>query len=132
LSVVDADVRKIIDVSASEVSDLTPFIEAAEAVVSAQTSGLGATLEDRVTTWLAAHFLAIRTPRSKSEGAGSVRAAFFGAVDLGLNVTRYGQMAMTLDSSGGLAQWNRAVNEGRGSGITFEWLGTEDDTSWRS
>lgn len=132
MSVTAEQVREIINVPATEVSDLAPFITAAEAIVSAQCSGLTASTEDLVTLWLSAHFLAIRTPRAQNEKAGPVSQSLFGKVDLGLNVTRYGQQAMMLDSSGGLARWNKTVNEGGRSTVTFSWLGTDEDPSCRS
>lgn len=75
--------------------------------------------------WLAAHFAFIIKPYNQMEQAGSVMQQIETKVDLGLDVTRYGQMAKRLDACGGLAAWDEQVkNPGgfRPPGVT--WLGT--------
>lgn len=63
--------------------------------------------------WLAAHFYAIRDPRVANESAGGVSASYESRVDLGLNLTRYGQMAMMLDTNGGLAKLDVDIKKGK-------------------
>lgn len=83
-----------------------------------------ATLE-LIERWLSAHFYAILDPRNEREHVSRISVKIESKVDLGLNVTRYGQMAMTLDDKGGLAAINSQLKKGR---VTIrggvKWLGT--------
>lgn len=74
-----------------------------------------------IETWLAAHFYAIRDPRTSFEQAGSVNARYEGKTDLGLNFTRYGQQAMLLDTYGNLKRLNENKKLIKPS---ISWLGT--------
>lgn len=121
----DTLVRQIIDIDAS-ITDITAFIDVAHDVVEGQCSGITEANATTVETWLAAHFVAIRDLRPASEQAKGVGQNYQYSVSLGLNCTEYGQMAMQIDMTGGLARWNKAVvggNAGRTAGVT--WLGTE-------
>jgi len=108
---------------------LDPFIETASALVDdiAVESGHGATRLELIERWLAAHFYAIRDPRTTQEKAGTVGASYESKVDLGLNLTRYGQQAMALDSSGLLEGFSKGK---RRVGVT--WLGTEPTSQCES
>jgi hypothetical protein len=101
-------------------ADFAPFIDAADAIVVAQLDPL--VLADGVTPyyttsqkelierWLAAHFYSIYDPRSKTESVRGVGATVEDLkVDLRLNLTKYGQMAMSLDTSGSLAAYNNEL-----------------------
>lgn len=102
--------------------DLEPFIETANEMVTEHLTDLldDARLE-KVERWLAAHFYCILRPRAMSESAGPVSETIESRVDLGLNVTRYGQMAMVLDSTGTL----KALNNTKGKKtVGIDWLGT--------
>lgn len=105
LRATEALVAAIIEVD--EDIGLSPFIIAANALVEDIAVDSGHT-EERLTlieTWLAAHFYAMRDPSTipTSERAGPVSASYQSAVALYLASSRYGQMALTLDSSGLLA-----------------------------
>jgi hypothetical protein len=127
-----AAVQAIIEVD-SEIF-LEPFIEAADALVTeiceSKTKADGVTPYydsprlELIERWLAAHFYAIRDPRAATEQAGPVMQRIESEVDLGFDVTRYGQMAMRLDTAGGLAALNEQVKKG-GTTIALHWLGTE-------
>jgi len=124
-SATDTLVREIIDVDSS-ITDTTPFINAASAIVEAQCSGLDASTVTIVETWLAAHLVAIRDPRAVTEKIADASETYQSKVDLGLNVTHYGQQAMMMDSTGGLSRWNNGIvngNSGKSPGIL--WAGTE-------
>lgn len=132
-------VGEVIEVNAAISVD--PFILAASSLVDViaqaiaddpdsypESSTEGMTWEERlelIETWLAAHFYAVRDPRRTQEGVGSVQEQFQSKVDLGLNVTHYGQQAMLLDTTGTL----RAMATGsvaataRRAGVY--WVGTE-------
>jgi hypothetical protein len=117
-------VEGIIEVDAA--ISLTPFIETASALVDeiATDSGHDATRLELIERWLSAHFYAIRDPRTTQEKAGTVGASYESKVDLALDLTRYGQQAMVLDSSGLL----RSLSSKKGRRqASVTWLGTEPD-----
>lgn len=81
--------------------------------------------------YLAAHMYSVTDPRSISEWVGTVRTFYEYKVDLHLNLTRFGQQAILLDTSGALAAYNnqlkRATVNLPAEKITVGvmWLGTE-------
>jgi hypothetical protein len=88
--------------------DLTPFIETANFLVDQvclDSDYSDVTLEI-IERWLSAHFYAVRDPRTVSESVRGISERFEGRTDLGLDFTRYGQMAMLLDVEGNL----KAIN----------------------
>lgn len=103
--------------------DVAPFIEAAAALVEeiAVDSGHDETRLELIERWLSAHFYTVRDPRPTSEKAGPVAVSYQSAVDLNLNTSHYGQMAMSLDTSGLL----RAISSRTRRTVTVTWLGTE-------
>lgn len=117
-------VGEIIEVDSS--ISVTPFIEAASALVDdvCVNSGYAATKLELIERWLAAHFYAIRDPRAVQEQAGSVRATYQSKVDLGLNTTHYGQMAMQLDTAGNLSTHNASAVKGKRRAVGVTYLGT--------
>ena len=123
-------VRGIIDVS-PDVSDLTAFITPANELVTECCVDDDATLSDirleLIERYLAAHFYTVYDPRYESEKAGSVSAKYQSKVDLGLSTSHYGQMAMTLDTTGGLAALNEKTKRGTPLTAGITWLGTERD-----
>lgn len=99
--VTEAEVREIIDVDDS--ISLTPFITAANITITAQMTGSGlaaATLKE-LERWLAAHFVAIRDPRTSSESIGGTSVSYNAPkLGAGLDSTPYGQQVKLLDSTG--------------------------------
>jgi hypothetical protein len=91
----DSVVEACIDTATVIVDD----IAAADATVSSERLTL-------LEKWLAAHFVAIREPRTQSEGvAGGGNESFQTfKTDLGLASTQYGQQAIALDPTGILAK----------------------------
>jgi len=73
--------------------------------------------------WLAAHCYTTRDPRYVNEKAGSVGATYQSKVDLGFDNSHYGQMAMRMDTNGGLAALDKQIKKGA-SKIGVAWLGT--------
>lgn len=108
-----------------ETIGLVPFIAAANALVEeiAVESGHSEARLTLIETWLAAHFYCMRDPRASTETAGPVSASYQSAVALGLNTSHYGQMAMTLDTSGLLA----ALSSTKRRTASVAWLGQEED-----
>ncbi len=90
--------------------DMTPFITSAHVLVSEllATSGLSNDRLKLIETYLAAHF-ALQTYerggiiKQKSDDSEDVYAAWTAGAKEGFAVTRFGQQAMTLDTSGKLA-----------------------------
>ena len=87
-------------------ADAEVFITAANQMTNlVNTTGgitVTATLKE-IERWLAAHFICIRDPQAASEKAGTVGQTLQQKVELHFNQTRYGQMALLLDTSGTLA-----------------------------
>jgi len=110
---------------------LTPFIAAANAIVTEVCTGLATAYEDAqlvlIETWLTAHFYTVRDMRAETEKAGSVGARYQSKVDLGFATSHYGQMAMALDWKGGLSALNEQIKKGKKRAPTVTWLGKEED-----
>lgn len=122
------ELRKIIEVDALfRDTQLIPFMEMSHELVDELCLDSGYT-EARLTkieTWLAAHFYAIRDPRSTQESAG-VSAQYESRVDLNLALTRYGQQVLLLDTGGNFAALNIQARDGKNKGyVQTTWLGTE-------
>ena len=107
----EARVKKIIKVDPS-IQDLEPFMEAASILVQAQCESLDEDTAATVETWLTAHMITIRDMRIDTEKVDVLSRKYQSKVDLGLACSMYGQTAMNLDSSGGLARWHRNVING--------------------
>lgn len=122
----DELVKEIYDEAITK--DLTPFISAASSLVDQVEENAENTYPDSqlilIETWLSAHFYGIFDPKFKSEKAGSVGSTIESKVDLGLNVTRYGQMAMQLDYQGVLAAINDQIINGGVKTVGVTWLGS--------
>lgn len=92
---------------------VAPFLTGANRVVTDRLSGQGiatATLAE-IERWLTAHLIAMsdRETGIASEKAGDASVTYVGKPGEGLMATRYGQMAMSLDSSGLLAKAGKKV-----------------------
>lgn len=105
--------------------DLTEFMDAANQLVTNLCSNAGYDDDKlaRIETWLAAHFYCILRPRRAQENVGQLQSSIETKVDLGLNVTRYGQMAMQLDTAGKLAASNNMMQNILPRKIAALWLG---------
>lgn len=112
--------------------DLTPFIDSANALVTAECLASGyddATLE-LIERWLSAHFYAVFAPRRSAESVGGAVSSQFEPirVDLGLWNTKYGQQAMMVDYHGNLAALAneaKVVKKSLAAGaVGTKWLGT--------
>lgn len=124
-----AAVAKIAEIESSYDEDsFEPFIEAANALVTEKcsTDDYDDTRLELIERWLSAHFYCIREMRAEMEKAGSVSEKKQSKVDLGFDVTHYGQMAMRFDTAGGLAKLNQEIKSGGVSSIGFTWLGDND------
>lgn len=123
----DSAVGAIIDITSG--TDITPFIEAASAVVDDHCAPLayGATRLELIERWLAAHFFAVYDGQIASEKADEVSQAFQYDVGKYLEFTKYGQMAIILDNLGGLAAWQAAIESGKVLPRQLFWGGKKCD-----
>lgn len=118
-------IREIIEIDSS-VTTLTPFMNIAHQMVEKHCSGIDEAEATLVETWLAAHFITIRDMREAQEKASEVSTNYQYKIDLGLNSSMYGQTAMNIDSTGGLARWNKLIKDGgAGRKSSVIWLGSE-------
>lgn len=127
-------VAAIIEVDAS--INLDAFIETASSIVDEVCVGAlmfnGLPYTDikleLIERWLSAHFYAVRDPRATQEGAGPVNASYESRVDLGFNITRYGQQALLMDTAGGLAKLQQQAKDG-GPKVKgkMTWLGDREN-----
>lgn len=108
-------VSKIIDYDTELIPDIQPFINDASVMVDtlvATDASVSANVLELVERYLAAHFIAITDPRVATEQVGSLLTTYQYKLAQGLAITHYGSMAMFLDTSGRLSNWNNRVIEG--------------------
>ena len=113
--------------------DLTPFIATSSALVTKHCAEKNSAYTEAelelIERWLAAHCYTVRDPRTTRENLGKLETTFQSKVDLGLNTSHYGQMAMMLDWYGGLAALNETMINGGGRRVVgITWLGEESET----
>lgn len=132
-------VAGVIEVDSVGVPSLTPFIEAASALVT-RVCDPEYDLDDtddvnlltQVETWLAAHFYGIRDKPIASEGVGPVNASYQYKLGLILASTMHGQTAMSLDVSGALAKYSKELEKGQNNRVGVTWLGSDCEESSES
>lgn len=110
---------------------LVPFIEVAndlvtEVCVNSDSYTYTTTKLELIERWLSAHFYEIREARAYNVGAGSVRETKESRVDLGFDLTRYGQMAKRIDVAGNLAAMDKRTEIGGKKSVGVIHLGTTD------
>ncbi len=96
------DLKKILDDTQLEYSELTAFINSANVFVTSQLTGKGLSdgVLEEIEKWVAAHMISSTRERmAKEEGAGGAYIKYAGNWGEGLKSTFYGQMAVELDSS---------------------------------
>lgn len=116
--------------------DLDPFIESANFLVTkvcvVADSGYDDVQLEIIERYLAAHFYGLRDPSRTQEQIDVVRDMFeTNKVDLGLQLTRWGQQALRFDTNGYLAALDNAVKDvtkplpGGLRNRSIMWLGDE-------
>ena len=129
--VTQAEVAVIIELDTDTTPDITAFIDVANDLVTENCldSDYSDDKLEKIELWLSAHFYAIKDPRAKSEAAGSVNQGLQSKVDIGFDVTHYGQMAMRIDSDGNLAAINEDAKKGsKPLTASVTWAGTDPYT----
>lgn len=108
--------------------EMEPFIVAASQLVDEvcdiEANGYADQRLELIERWLSAHFYTVRDPRVKMEKAGEVSATYESNTGLNLASSRYGQMAMLLDTKGGLAALNQRAIKGAVYSYGVTYLGT--------
>lgn len=125
----EAAVKGIIEVE--DTDDLTPFIETANGLVTdvCTHSHYADEKLERIERWLSAHFYAVMSSRHRVDEVKTLREEFQSKVDLGLDITHYGQQAMRIDTAGNLAVLNNSVKKkdivlpAQNRTLTVRWLG---------
>jgi hypothetical protein len=101
-----AEVKQIIDTDLSD-TIVDAYIGDANALVTnvlGDDTTLGDTLKESIEKWLTAHMIASTRERmGQEEEAGSAKIKYVGKTGLNLSSTAYGQMVLTLDSTGNFA-----------------------------
>ena len=119
-------VRAIIEVD--DTIDLTPFIEAANALVTevcASVETYDNTRLELIERWLSAHVYTVREGRAVSESVKGVGQTVQSYVGPNLATSHYGQQAMMLDTAGGLANLSVMLAEGKKKQkVSVTWLGS--------
>lgn len=120
--VTQTEVEEIIN---TELSDLTPFIRAANVLVdkALTSSGLAEAQLFEIELWLSAHFVAIRDPVAKSEKIGDAQVDYWlGTVEggKGLLMTPYGHTACVLDTTGTLMSFAKGSKKASLAAIDLE------------
>ncbi len=104
------EVRAVIDTVPDSV-DLATFIETANLIITEQITDatISAARLRQIELYLSAHFVAITRERGglTSDETGESKAEFSDVYEAGFALTRFGQAAMQLDTSGVL----KAINE---------------------
>lgn len=105
----EAEVKEIIDTDRTA-EQVTPFLKAANLLITdvLTDQGYGVDLLKEIERWLAAHFVAIRDPRTVREKIGDAEDTYQGKFGEGLSGTSYGQQVMLLDYKGVLAEITKA------------------------
>ena len=113
-------------------ADLTPFMEVANELVTEKCINSSYSDERliKIETWLAAHFYTCSLKRQYTQAnVGGVSVGYQSRIDLGFNLTHYGQMAMQLDTAGNLAALNQAIVDGKRQVLGLTWLGTDREAT---
>lgn len=120
-------VRKVLD--GDEESDYSPYIVAASSIVDdvcvdTSTYTYTAAKLELIERWLAAHFFTVQDGQVTEEQAGPVREKVAFKIDLFLLNTKYGQVALALDTAGNLAAWQKELENGGPRRCGMTWLGS--------
>jgi len=117
------------DYDAQRVGGLQPFIDTANAIIDSVEACAGTTLTESrlelMERWLSAHCYCQSDPTYANESKGGASGAYTGQTGMFLESTRYGQMALSLDSTGCLAEVTKP--EGRPVAGGF-WMGKRTST----
>jgi len=108
------DVKEIMETSTVNIDDkIEAMIISADLIITQVFQGdtsTGTALIKEIERWFVAHMVSVTLRRTVSEeGIGDVRIKYAGVFTEGLKSTPYGQMVLTLDTSGRMARSGKAV-----------------------
>lgn len=122
------DIRDVIDTDPT--IDILPFqtrasviVDRAVAKAAENNVTLSADEQEFMETYVAAHLYALRDPQPMKKRSGKSNVTFWGKSGKGLEMTPWGQTALSMDSSGALA-----TVTGTEDGVKIVqavWLGTD-------
>ncbi len=99
MAITASDVKDILDTSLTD-SEINAYISQAGQLVD----------DEQTKTWLAAHLIRISKDReAEKESVGDHSVTYSGESGLGLDSTRYGQMAQMFDTDGELPTGGKAA-----------------------
>lgn len=127
-----AAVAKIIIYDNTVITDVESFITTAGLMVDSIIGDrINSTQQEVVCRYLAAHLIAItdNSTRIQSEQVKSLQNSYTSRLSDGLGITHWGSMAMQLDTSGKLANWNKAVISGKAGAFDLFHAGRNADES---
>lgn len=119
--------------------DLTPFITAANSLTTNicglakppyADTGINSTME-LIERWLSAHAYTIFDNPIARANVGQVGAGYQYKVDMCLDSSMYGQMALLLDTQGLLAAYSNTAKTKRRIYLKMEWLGRRHGNDWQ-
>lgn len=125
-------VQKIIAFDITVITDVESFITTAGLMVDSIIGDrINSTQQEIVCRYLAAHLISItdNSTRIQSEQVKSLQVAYSNRLSDGLALTHWGSMAMQLDTSGKLANWNKAVISGKAGAFDLFHAGRNADES---
>ena len=116
----------------TSITDASQFIDMANQLVDEIILPKGVLSEGRLThieTYLAAHFITVYEPVAVSEQAGPVSADYHGKSGRILHASIHGQMAIMLDTTGGLAALQADSSDTKATNKTASvtWVGTDEN-----
>ncbi len=100
------EVQEILDNSQLDDTIVDAFIKGANTLVTKVlgTSNLGTDLLSEIERWLTAHMISVTRERTaKKEEAGGAKIEYTGSWGQNLSSTGYGQMVLSLDTTGAMA-----------------------------
>lgn len=102
--VTPAEVAEIIEYDTTKITSITAFITVADLMIdnTIDTTLLDTATLKEISRWLSAHFLSMRQREMSSQSIEGTSDSYSTKVDFGLKLTRYGQMAIALDTTGAL------------------------------
>lgn len=97
---------KVKEIVVTSMSDLEPFITAANIVVTNRLSGSGLSSDTlaEIERWVAAHFVVCKERQPTSKRIGETEESYNWNTNTGLLRTSYGQAAIALDTTGTLSK----------------------------
>ncbi|MHA1344974.1 MAG: hypothetical protein ACTSO3_01105 [Candidatus Heimdallarchaeaceae archaeon] len=127
--VTEDEVKVVVDWDGS--TDLTAFIAAANILVTAVCTDSGYTDTElkEIERWLSGHFYVMKDQTPSEMKAGNASDKYQYDIGKMLYHSKQGQVAMSIDYDGNLAELSHKMEEGQ-IDITVEWMGEDYETEY--